>query len=415
MAQKPSAIIFGGVNTFSRALAAYLVPETDEALVSHLRIVDKFSVAPATTYIGTQFPRILQRPHVEYQQANLANAAMVTKMFDPPEGQAPYSYVFDCTGEVRYDRPEVFQIDQTALIVHSLGQEAARRKVKAYVRLQPPFYDSTSDKTPHTEKDQLKPQGSRGIWWHEALRMLASVKDLNLVILRVGSVYGPHTLCAEVTYCLILGAVYKSLNEELKFLFPGNRINTVHTEDVAGASWAVAEWMAKLGRAEADRVAGEDIYFANDKDKVKDVKGAPAPSEKLVAPLFNLVDDSDATQSDIGAVVAKIFGIKHGSHGFLASTFAKISLNDVAEEANEAHMETWMRLITNANPPIPYTPLTAYMDPHMFGKYSISYSASKVKKVAGYQLKRPKLTQETVNEVLLKFKEDGIWPAGEGI
>lgn len=36
-----------------------------------------------------------------------SRAATVAKMFDPPEGQAPYSYVFDLTGEVRHDRPEV--------------------------------------------------------------------------------------------------------------------------------------------------------------------------------------------------------------------------------------------------------------------------------------------------------------------
>jgi hypothetical protein len=28
-------------------------------------------------------------------------------MFDPPEGQAAYSYVFDLTGEVRHDRPDM--------------------------------------------------------------------------------------------------------------------------------------------------------------------------------------------------------------------------------------------------------------------------------------------------------------------
>lgn len=32
--------------------------------------------------------------------------AIVAKTFDPPEGQAPYSYVFDLSGEIRWDRPE---------------------------------------------------------------------------------------------------------------------------------------------------------------------------------------------------------------------------------------------------------------------------------------------------------------------
>lgn len=36
-----------------------------------------------------------------------AHKAAVSKMFDPPEGQKPFSYVFDLTGEVRHDRPDL--------------------------------------------------------------------------------------------------------------------------------------------------------------------------------------------------------------------------------------------------------------------------------------------------------------------
>ena len=32
--------------------------------------------------------------------------AIVESTFDPPEGQAPYTYVFDLSGEIRWDRPE---------------------------------------------------------------------------------------------------------------------------------------------------------------------------------------------------------------------------------------------------------------------------------------------------------------------
>lgn len=72
-------------------------------------------------------------------------------------------------------------------------------------------------------------------------------------------------------------------------LSTANRINTVHTDDVAAASWAVAKWIAKVGREEGNKIAGEDIYFAIDKELVKDLKGEPGPKEKLVAPFFNIV------------------------------------------------------------------------------------------------------------------------------
>lgn len=71
---------------------------------------------------------------------------------------------------------------------------------------------------------------------------------------------------------------------------PGkNPNNTVHIDDVAGALWACAEWMAPLGRKAADSLAGEEIIFHNERGKVKEVDGMPAHNTKLVAPLFNLV------------------------------------------------------------------------------------------------------------------------------
>lgn len=36
-----------------------------------------------------------------------AFTATVSKMFDPPEGRAPYSWVFDLSGEFRHDRSDV--------------------------------------------------------------------------------------------------------------------------------------------------------------------------------------------------------------------------------------------------------------------------------------------------------------------
>ncbi|KAH7107741.1 hypothetical protein BKA62DRAFT_144966 [Auriculariales sp. MPI-PUGE-AT-0066] len=413
MATKPAVLICGGLNTFSRAIAEYLVPKEGDALVSALRVVDKYSVVPATTYVGHSFPELLKKDVVTYQQVNLTVPANITKVFEPAPGAEPFSIVFDCTGDITFDRADEHQAVHTAALAYAIGKEAARRNVAAYIRLQPPYYECTADKTDkgaHTEADNLKPEGVRGQWFHETLRLLAGIKELNLAIVRVGSVYGPRTLCAEVTTCLILGAVYKKDNEELKFLYPGNRINTVHTDDVAAGSFAIAQWLSKVGRAEADKLAGEEIHYAMDKSKPTEIAGEPGPKEKVVAPMFNLVDDTDATQGGIAAVVAEIFSIKTGSFNPLIGALAKMSITDVATQANEEHSQTWMQLITEADPPIGYTPLTAYLDPHLFGKRSISYSGAKLKKLTSYQLRRPTLTKQNVAEVLESYKADGIWP-----
>ena len=71
---------------------------------------------------------------------------------------------------------------------------------------------------------------------------------------------------------------------------PGkNATNTVHVLDVAGAAWASANWMACEGRKSANQIAGKPILFHNDKSKIKEAEGVIPPSEKPVAPLFNLV------------------------------------------------------------------------------------------------------------------------------
>lgn len=151
--------------------------------------------------------------------------ANIPPLFDPPEGQPPYDYVFDLTGEVRQDRTDMvrsfpcswpfglttfqIQISTTCNVARILGEEAAKRKVKAYVRLQLPFYE-TSNKGPWDEKQNPKPSGTVGTWWHETLRILANMEEcvfgqalclgspqllfsLNLVILRVALGYGPYT------------------------------------------------------------------------------------------------------------------------------------------------------------------------------------------------------------------------------
>lgn len=65
--------------------------------------------------------------------------------------------------------------------------------------------------------------------------------------------------------------------------------HTVHVDDIAGAMWACAQWMAKIGRQEADSIAGEEIPFKNEKSKVNEVEGMIPHSQKVVAPLFNIV------------------------------------------------------------------------------------------------------------------------------
>lgn len=56
-----------------------------------------------------------------------------------------------------------------------VGLEAAKRNVKSYIRLQWPFYEC-SEKGSHEEKEDVKPVGVVGTWWHESLRILGAIE-----------------------------------------------------------------------------------------------------------------------------------------------------------------------------------------------------------------------------------------------
>ncbi|TFK67905.1 NAD(P)-binding protein [Pluteus cervinus] len=411
--QKPSAVILGGLNTFSRALASFLVPVDAEPLVSRLRIVDKFSVAPPTTYLGAEFPKTLSNPLVEYRQANLTVPSAVSAALEPADGHEAFDYIFDFTGEIRHDRTEMIQIKTTCHVARLIGLEAAKRKNKAYIRIQLPFYE-TSSKGTHDEKEDVKPQGVIGTWWHETLRMLAAIPDLNLVILRIGFAYGPYVNIGNITSAITVGAVYGYTKKPMKSMWsPGkNPTHTIHVDDVAGAAWACAQWIGPLGRSAANAAAGEVIPFHNDKNKVKEVEGMPAHNEKLVAPLFNLVDDSNSTLLSVGQTITSYFGTTFEFFNLVESTKLKLA-DDAVEDINEHHVGGWTEMITSSNPPVPNTPLSAYMDTYALEKHVAAFSNTKIRGITGYQLKYPAFNHATLKEIIDKWKAEGSWPVLE--
>ncbi|KAI6151013.1 hypothetical protein BKA82DRAFT_4122827 [Pisolithus tinctorius] len=341
--EKPSAIIsVSGLNTCSRARRCFLVPPQGDSLVSHLRIVDKFSVSPPTTYLGSEFPKVLARPEVEYRQANLTIPSAVASAFDPPAGQGAIA------------------IKMTFNVSRNIALEAAKRNVKAYVRLQHPYMKRLI-RAPLTRRKDAKPVKTLNIWWHETLRMLASIENLNLVILRIGFVYGPYVESGLYALVITVASVYGYMKKPMKTI-----------------------GMGPLGRKEANAIAGEKISFHNDKGKVKEVAGTCSPDAQPVAPIFNVVDDSETTLAKGGAMITQFFGTTFEFYSSLETAMAKV--------AGYAHT------------------INAYMDKYALSRHRLGYSNDKIKRILGYQLKRPKFCQETLQEVVDKWKAEGSWP-----
>lgn len=141
----PLVLILGGLQTLARPLALFLLsPPTSfspKPLAAFVRIADRFSVNPASTYLDRPFRDLLSDSkdgRVEYQQINLSNVARHTEVFTPPEmwrGRAGttrdagdmggrgvqaeaeteryrgFDIVFDLTGEMGFDKPEIVRPD----------------------------------------------------------------------------------------------------------------------------------------------------------------------------------------------------------------------------------------------------------------------------------------------------------------
>ena len=109
----------------------------------------------------------------------------------------------------------------------------------------------------------------------------------------ITSVKLTYPLFQIVATAINVAAVYGYMQKPMKSLWsPGkNANNTVHVDDVAGAAWAVSNWIAGIGRKAANDAAGVPIHFSNDKSFVKEHSDIPTASVKPVAPLFNLASD----------------------------------------------------------------------------------------------------------------------------
>lgn len=80
------------------------------------------------------------------------------------------------------------------------------------------------------------------------------------------------------------------------------------------------------------------------------------------------------------------------------------------EDINEEHVGAWTTMITTSNPPIPNTHLSAYMDEAALQKRVIAFSNEKIKNVVGYKLEQPAFGQQSLKEVVDKWKAEGSWP-----
>ncbi|KAI9487954.1 hypothetical protein BDB00DRAFT_83521 [Zychaea mexicana] len=366
-----SILILGGVGFIGRHFVHYVVQNN---LAQYVCVVDK--VLPQTAYLSEAHKASFEK--VEFRQGNLIHPASVANCFTKADG-TEFDYVFNFAAETKYSQvSEVYQ-ERIVQLSANCAKEAAKRKVKVFTCMSTAeIYDN--DQGASTETSKVKPWTTIAKYKHRAEEELGKIEGLNLVVLRPSLVYGTGALLG-LTPRLIIGRVYKHLNEEMKLLWSKDlKLNTVHVDDVVRATWHAAKWYVDTGKKPEDDT-----------------------------PFFNLADKQDTDQETINKHLRDIFGIETGYHGTVVSSFAKLNLDSVTEDVNEKHLAPWAELLKKAD--IHTSPLSPYLDEELLYNNALSVDGSKIERETGFSYSVPKLTKERLVEIIDDYKARNFWPA----
>jgi len=360
MAQ-PNVLILGATGFVGRNLLDYLV-KTNQC--GFIRCVDK--VFPQTAFLSQEHANCYNYPNVQFMQGNLTSTPSIKKCFDLPNGK--FNFVFNCAAETKYGQDEAIYNEKSLVLAVRVATEARDRGVDKFIHL-------STAQVYAAGKKASKEDGKCEPWTNLASVHLKTEEELKklgipLVIFRPATIYGPGDTNG-IAPRIICAAVYKKLNEKMKFLWGGDlRLNTVHVYDVCAAMWFAATTL-------------------------------PAGS------VYNLADKSDTDQEKINKVLEQIFNISTGFVGGLVSNMIKVNFKGVVEDINDKHMKPWSELCKEAN--IINTPLTPYLDPELLYNNALAVDGSAIEST-GFSYRYPQFTKELVYEEIMYYSAQNLFP-----
>jgi nucleoside-diphosphate-sugar epimerase len=360
---KFTALVLGGTGFIGRNLVKLLL---DSGSCSLVRSVDK--VFPQTAFLSKEHAAVYDNPACQFIQGNLSSAVSIAKCF-ALDGGRDFDYVFSCAAECKYGQEEPIYQEKLHDVLLKIGQEAVKHKgLKKFVHLSTAqIYEP--GKKPSKEGSDIGP-------WTGVAKMHLKAEEtlrglgLPIVIFRPATVYGPGDV-QGIAPRLICAAVYKHLNEKMKFLWSGDlRVNTVHVIDVCRAMLHAAT-------------------------------SVPAGT------LYNLCDKNDTDQEKICKVIEAVFGISTGFYGAILSSVAKVNLKSMAEDVNDKHLKPWSELCKAAG--IATTPLTPYLDPELLYNNSLSIDGSAIE-ATGFKYQFPNLSADLVRQQIKYHVDQHLFP-----
>jgi len=308
-----------------------------------------------------------QKNIVDYIQADLTREATVEKLFKDMK----FDFVFNLCGETRFalsDMDYKTKYFDTAVLT---GKHAAKNGVKKFVELSTAqVYKSQSKKV--NESGKIDPWTVQGKYRHQAELALQKVDKLPLVILRPAIVYGPGDFTG-LSPRITNAAVYKKSGEQMKLLWGRDlHLNVVHVIDVCQAMWIAA-------------------------------------TELPSGSIFNLADDQDLKQGQLGDWLEKLFDLKKIDYqGMIASNLALPFLSGLAEDANDEHVPVWQTLCNDSK--IENTPLSPYIDKELLKDNSLCIDGSKITKDSSFKYTK-QISYDAIKEQVQFFIDQKVFPS----
>jgi len=353
--------VLGGVGFIGRNFVKYLV---ENKLASFIKVADKS--LPATAYFFPEHKEAFaNKDLVKAVQADLSKDAHVQKAFDEKE---PFDYVINLCGETRFGMVEAEYKAKCLDTAAKTAAAAKKNEVSRWVEV------STAQvyepgKKPATEEAKLKPWTSIAKFRLQAEEAVKAT-GVPTVVLRPAVVYGPSDLTG-ICPRIACAAVYKQLNEQMKFLWDKDlKLNVVHVRDVVQAIWLACT----------------------------DLKPGTC---------YNLADEADLDQGKLNEYLGNLFSIKTGFSGSIVSNLAKLNMDAAASYSNDKHVPTFTKLCQDNK--VLNTPISPYIDKELLYNNSLFIDGSAITKASSFKYKE-KCSQELVKEQVQAAIKQGIFP-----